>query len=58
MLAEYQALAAEAAWSGTRIDGVRALAANPLVLSLDKAETIYDELADAHRAYLPERLLA
>jgi 6-phospho-beta-glucosidase len=58
MLAEYQALAAEAAWSGTRIDGVRALAANPLVLSLDKAETIYDELADAHREYLPERLLA
>ncbi|MEO9176802.1 MAG: glycoside hydrolase, partial [Gaiellales bacterium] len=58
MLAEYQVLAAEAAWSGTRIDGVRALAANPLVLSLDKAETIYDELAAAHRAYLPERLLA
>jgi 6-phospho-beta-glucosidase len=57
MLAEYQALAAEAAWSGTRIDGVRALAANPLVLSLDKAETIYDELADAHREHLPERLL-
>ena len=40
------------------IDGVRALAANPLVLSLDKAEPIYDELADAHREYLPERLLA
>jgi 6-phospho-beta-glucosidase len=58
MLAEYQALAAEAAWSGTRIDGVRALAANPLVLSLDKAETIYDELAAAHREHLPERLLA
>jgi 6-phospho-beta-glucosidase len=37
---------------------VRALAANPLVLSLDKAETIYDELAAAHREYLPERLLA
>jgi 6-phospho-beta-glucosidase len=58
MLAEYQVLAAEAAWSGTRIDGIRALAANPLVLSLDKAETIYDELAAAHRQYLPERLLA
>jgi 6-phospho-beta-glucosidase len=58
MLAEYQVLAAEAAWSGTRIDGIRALAANPLVLSLDKAETIYDELAAAHRDHLPERLLA
>ena len=57
MLAEYQALAAEAAWSGTRVDGIRALAANPLVLSLDKAETVYDEMAAAHRAYLPERLL-
>ncbi len=53
MLAEYQVLAAEAAWSGTRRDAVRALAANPLVLSLDKAEGIYDELADAHRALPP-----
>ncbi len=58
MLAEYQALAGEAAWRGTRRDAVRALAANPLVLSLDKAERIYDELAQAHREHLPERLLA
>jgi 6-phospho-beta-glucosidase len=57
MLAEYQVLAAEAAWSGSRRDAVRALAANPLVLSLDKAEGIYDELADAHREHLPARLL-
>jgi 6-phospho-beta-glucosidase len=56
-LAEYQALAAEAAWSGTRVDGIRALAANPLVRSLGKAEAIYDEMAAAHRDYLPERLL-
>jgi 6-phospho-beta-glucosidase len=58
MLGEYQALAAEAAWHGTREDGIRALCANPLVLRLDLAERLYDELAAAHRRYLPERLLA
>jgi 6-phospho-beta-glucosidase len=57
MLGEYQALTAEAAWTGTRKDAVRALASHPLVFSLDKAEAIYDELSAAHRAYLPERLL-
>ena len=58
MLAEYQLLAAEAAWSGTRTDAVRALAANPLVQSVDKAEAVFAELSDAHRAFLPDRLLA
>ena len=57
MLGEYQALAAEAAWSGTRQEAVRALASHPLVFSLPLAETIYDEMAAAHRQYLPERLL-
>ena len=57
MLGEYQALTAEAAWSGTRRDAVRALASHPLVFSLEKALAIYDELAAAHRAWLPERLL-
>ncbi|MEO5953325.1 MAG: glycoside hydrolase [Chloroflexia bacterium] len=57
MLGEYQALTAEAAWSGTRIDAVRALASNPLCFSLAKAEVIYDELSAAHKDYLPERLL-
>jgi 6-phospho-beta-glucosidase len=57
MLGEYQALAAEAAWSGTRKDAIRALASNPLVLSLDAAEAIYDDMAAAHARYLPERLL-
>jgi 6-phospho-beta-glucosidase len=56
-LAEYQRLAAQAAWSGTRRDAVQALLANPLCSSLPKTERIYDELAAAHRAYLPERLL-
>jgi 6-phospho-beta-glucosidase len=57
MLGEYQALAAHAAWEGTRRDAIRALTANPLVLSLPKAEAIYDEMSAAQREYLPERLL-
>jgi len=58
MLGEYQALAAEAAWSGSRQEAVRALCANPLVLNVDLAERIYNALAAAHQPYLPERLLA
>jgi 6-phospho-beta-glucosidase len=57
MLGEYQALTAEAAWSGTRRDAICALASHPLVFSLRAAEAIYDELAAAHQQYLPERLL-
>jgi 6-phospho-beta-glucosidase len=57
MLGEYQALAAEAAWCGRRIDAIRALAANPLVMSMAKAEALYDEMAGALKDYLPERLL-
>jgi len=57
MLAEYQVLAAEAAWNGSRIDAVRALAANPLVQSVEKAEAVYAELSAAHAALLPDRLL-
>ena len=56
-LGEYQALTAEAAWHGGRREGIRALASHPLVLSLSLAETLYDEMAAAHRTYLPERLL-
>src|SRR5262249_58711093 len=58
MLGEYQALAGEAAWNGSRREAVRALAANPLVLNVDLAERLYGALAAAHEAYLPERLLA
>jgi len=56
MLGEYQALTAEAAWSGTRKDAIRALASNPLCYSLEVAETLYNELAAAHSDYLPDRL--
>jgi 6-phospho-beta-glucosidase len=57
-LGEYEFLAAEAAWSGDRRDAVRALAANPLVRTLPRAERLYAELAVAHRAHLPARLAA
>jgi 6-phospho-beta-glucosidase len=57
MLSEYQALAAHAAWEGTHVDAVRALAANPLVPSLPVAEALYREMGGAHREYLPARLV-
>lgn len=57
MLGEYQALAAKAAWSGNRMDAIRALASHPLVFSIEKAEAIYDDMAAALKDYLPERLL-
>jgi 6-phospho-beta-glucosidase len=57
MLGEYQALAAEAGWQGSRAEAVRALASNPLVLDAKKAQALYNEMAAAHRAYLPERLV-
>jgi len=57
MLGEYQWLAAEAGWQGDRQQAVRALASHPLCFSLPVAEAIYDELAAAHKDYLPERLL-
>ncbi|NLE76357.1 MAG: hypothetical protein GX605_06350 [Chloroflexi bacterium] len=57
VLGEYQALAAEAGWCGGRREAIAALAANPLVWSLPKARALYDDLAAAHRTYLPQRLL-
>jgi 6-phospho-beta-glucosidase len=35
----------------------RALAAHPLVRSIDLAEQLYAELAAAHREHLPARLV-
>ncbi len=57
-LGEYQALTAEAAWNGCRKDGIRALASNPLVQSVTKAEAIYDAMCAAHKDHLPDRLLS
>jgi 6-phospho-beta-glucosidase len=56
-LAEHQVLAAKAGWEGDRAAGVRALAAHPLVPTLPVAEELYAEMAHAHAAHLPERLL-
>ena len=56
-LGEYQQAAADAAWSGDARDAMRALAAHPLVRSIDVAETLYAEMAAAHRAHLPARLM-
>jgi 6-phospho-beta-glucosidase len=56
MLAEYQSLTADAGWHGSHDDAIRALAAHPLVLSLSKAERLYEDLASAHAPHLPERL--
>ncbi|HEY8456137.1 MAG TPA: glycoside hydrolase [Actinopolymorphaceae bacterium] len=56
-LAEHQVLAARAAWEGDARDGVRALAAHPLVPTLSVAEELYAEMAKAHAPYLPDRLL-
>ena len=56
-LGEYQQAAADAAWSGDARDAVRALAAHPLVRSVDLAERLYAELAAAHREHLPARLV-
>ena len=56
-LGEYQQAAADAAWSGDARDAVRALAAHPLVRSIDLAERLYAEMAAAHAQHLPERLV-
>ncbi|MBI9045966.1 MAG: hypothetical protein JEZ06_15850 [Anaerolineaceae bacterium] len=57
MLSEYQWLAANAIWKGTRKDAVKALSANPLILSLTLAETLLDEITPLQGNYYPERLL-
>jgi 6-phospho-beta-glucosidase len=57
-LAEYQWLTAEAAWSGSRRDAIRALASHPWMTGIRTAEALYDEMADAHREHLPGRLLS
>jgi 6-phospho-beta-glucosidase len=56
-LGYYQQAAADAAWDGDDRDAVRALASHPLVRSLEVAESLYAEMAHAHRDHLPDRLL-
>jgi len=54
MLAEYQWSAAEAIWHGDRRAATHALAANPLVLSLQLAQQLLDAVIPLQEAYLPE----
>ncbi len=56
-LAYYQQATADAAWSGDHRQATQALASHPLVRSIDVAERMYAEMANAHRDHLPERLL-
>jgi len=56
ILAEYQWLAAQAIWQGTRREAVRALAANPLVLSISLAEALFNEIISLQSDYIPDRL--
>jgi 6-phospho-beta-glucosidase len=57
LLSEYAGAAAQAALWGNSRDAIKALAANPLVMSFSKAEKVYGELAAAHVKYLPDHLL-
>lgn len=57
-LGYYQQAAADAAWSGGVHEAARALASHPLVRSIDLAERLYGEMSRAHRAHLPDRLVA
>lgn len=56
-LAFSEQAAADAASSGDARDAVQTLSAHPLVRSIDLAERLYAEMAEAHRAQLPERLV-
>ena len=57
MLAEYQWVAADAIWNGTRQDLTRALATNPLILSLSLADDLLNTIIPLQKAYLPEDFL-
>lgn len=57
LLSEFEGATAQAALYGSRRDAIKALAANPLVMSYSKAEAVYADLAAAHAQYLPERLV-
>ncbi len=57
MLAEYQALAAAAIWNEDESALVKALAANPLVMSLPVAKELLAEIISLQFRFLPEAFL-
>jgi alpha-galactosidase/6-phospho-beta-glucosidase family protein len=57
MLAEYQWLAADAIWNGDRRDLVHALASNPLVLSLELATTLLEDIIPLQKDFIDKRFI-
>ena len=49
----YENYTVKAAISGSRIDAIRALAANPLIQDIDVAKACFEEMLIAHKEYLP-----
>ena len=54
----FEAATARVGWDGNRRQAIQALASNPLVMSLNKAEAIFDEMAAAHRDYISPTLFS
>ncbi|MCL2016043.1 MAG: 6-phospho-beta-glucosidase [Defluviitaleaceae bacterium] len=50
----FERLTVKAAVNGSRADAISALLINPLVADYDAATKCFDELLEAHRAYLPQ----
>ena len=51
---EYERLTVKAAVEGSRDDAIRALLTNPLISDYNAAVACFDEMLEAHRAYLPQ----
>jgi 6-phospho-beta-glucosidase len=53
-LKTYERYTVEAALRGSRDDAIRALMSNPLIGDIDAAKACFDEMLEAHKAYLPQ----
>ena len=49
----YERYAVEAAISGCKTSALRALMANPIILDVEAAKACFEEMLEAHKAYLP-----
>ena len=50
----YERYTVKAALNGSKDDAIRALMANPLISDVDAAKACFEEMLEAHRAYLPQ----
>ena len=50
----YERYAVEAAIHGSKDDAIRALMSNPLIGDTDAAKACFEEMLEAHKAYLPQ----